>query len=271
MKYAGFWVRFLATLMDSMIFWPFAILIYIKLGYDASLFYVGLQGIALVIFLASLILPWLYFALFESGTWQATPGKRIMGIYVTTLNAERISFGRASGRYFGKIISSITFLVGYIMAGFTENKQSLHDKLADTLVLFGKPGRYENPDAMVIREPSSNKKIDSSNSPNWVFAGFDASGNLVRVTFKDSDSKLTSKGLIVGRSSDTSDLYISDASVSRQHARFYKVGDKLFLEDLNSTNGTKLNGKNLSKGSKGEIKESGELIIGGVELSIGKY
>jgi uncharacterized RDD family membrane protein YckC len=271
MKYAGFWVRFLAMMMDSMIFSPFAILIYLKLGFDAAIFNVGSQGVSLVIFLASFILPWLYFALFESGTWQATPGKRIMGIYVTNLNAERISFGRASARYFGKVISSITFLVGYVMAGFTENKQSLHDKLADTLVLFGKPGRYNSPDVIDQREPSSDKSSENSSSPNWVFAGFDASGNLVRVTFKDSDSKLTSKGLIVGRSSDTSDLYISDASVSRQHARFYKVGDKLFLEDLNSTNGTKLNGKNLSKGSKGEIKESGELIIGGVELSIGKY
>ena len=271
MKYAGFWIRFLASLMDSMIFTPFAFLIYLKLSLDAALYNVGDQGIALVIFVASIILPWLYFALFESGNWQATFGKRIMGIYVVDLNGDRISFGRGSARYFGKIISAITLFVGYIMAGFTENKQSLHDKLADTLVLFGKPGRHNSPDFIDQREPSSDKLSENSSSSNWVFAGFDASGNLVRVTFKDSDSKLSSKGLIVGRSSDTSDLYISDASVSRQHARFYKVGDKLFLEDLNSTNGTKLNGKNLSKGSKGEIKESGEVIIGGVELSIGKY
>ena len=255
MKYAGFWIRFLASLMDSMIFTPFAFLIYLKLSLDAALYNVGDQGIALVIFVASIILPWLYFALFESGNWQATFGKRIMGIYVVDLNGDRISFGRGSARYFGKIISAITLFVGYIMAGFTENKQSLHDKLADTLVLFGKPGRHNSPDFIDQREPSSDKLSENSSSSNWVFAGFDARGNLVRVTFKDSDSK----------------LYISDASVSRKHARFYKVGDKLFLEDLNSTNGTKLNGKNLSKGSKGEIKESGEVIIGGVELSIGKY
>ena len=58
-----------------------------------------------------------------------------LGIIVTDLDGNQISFGRANGRYWSKIVSSITLLIGYIMAGFTEKKQALHDIIAGTLVL----------------------------------------------------------------------------------------------------------------------------------------
>jgi uncharacterized RDD family membrane protein YckC len=51
------------------------------------------------------------------------------------MQGRRISFARASGRYFGKILSSAILMIGYIMAGFTAKKQALHDILADCLVL----------------------------------------------------------------------------------------------------------------------------------------
>jgi uncharacterized RDD family membrane protein YckC len=77
---------------------------------------------------------WLYFALMESMK-GATLGKMALGIIVTDLQGNRISFGRATGRYFAKIISSLTILVGYIMAGFTQRKQALHDIIAGCLVI----------------------------------------------------------------------------------------------------------------------------------------
>jgi uncharacterized RDD family membrane protein YckC len=78
---------------------------------------------------------WLYFAAFESSRWQATPGKKVLGLRVTDLEGKRLSFIRASGRYFGKIISWLLLGLGFVMAGFTEKKQALHDMLASCLVL----------------------------------------------------------------------------------------------------------------------------------------
>jgi uncharacterized RDD family membrane protein YckC len=51
------------------------------------------------------------------------------------MNGEKISFGKATGRYFGKIISGMILCIGYIMAGFTEKKQALHDMMAGCLVV----------------------------------------------------------------------------------------------------------------------------------------
>ncbi len=81
------------------------------------------------------ILNWLYYSLLESSAWQATLGKKALGLEVTDLDGNRISFGRATGRFFAKIISSIILGIGYLMAGFTEKKQALHDILAGTLVI----------------------------------------------------------------------------------------------------------------------------------------
>jgi uncharacterized RDD family membrane protein YckC len=86
-------------------------------------------------FIIRTILHWLYFALMESSTWQATLGKKALGLEVTDLEGKRIGFGRASGRFFGKILSVLILWIGFIMAGFTEKKQALHDMLAGTLVI----------------------------------------------------------------------------------------------------------------------------------------
>ena len=71
----------------------------------------------------------------ESSVNQGTIGKMALNLKVTDLNGERISFGRATGRFFAKYISSITLLIGYIMAAFTERKQALHDMIAGTYVI----------------------------------------------------------------------------------------------------------------------------------------
>jgi uncharacterized RDD family membrane protein YckC len=82
-----------------------------------------------------MVLNWLYYALLESSTWQATLGKKALGLEVTDVEGRRISFGRASGRFFAKIISALILFIGFIMAGFTEKKQALHDIIAGTLVI----------------------------------------------------------------------------------------------------------------------------------------
>jgi uncharacterized RDD family membrane protein YckC len=82
-----------------------------------------------------LVADWLYFAYQESSPAQATIGKRALGIKVTDLEGNRISFGRATGRYFAKYLSAITLFIGFLLAAFTARKQALHDMIAGTLVV----------------------------------------------------------------------------------------------------------------------------------------
>ena len=119
--HAGFWRRYAAFTLDWLISFIFLILL-------SCLPFIGwlLAGIGM----------WLYFAWMESSTWQATLGKRVMGIKVVDANGYPIGFGRATGRYFGKIPSGFILYIGFMMAGWTERKQALHDKLAGTCVVF---------------------------------------------------------------------------------------------------------------------------------------
>jgi len=95
---------------------------------------VGIFMLIGLLFLAatvSLLLTWLYHALMESSEWQATLGKRVLGLVVTDMAGRRVSFGRATGRHFAKIITNmVPAFIGYIMAGFTERKQGAarHDR-----------------------------------------------------------------------------------------------------------------------------------------------
>jgi uncharacterized RDD family membrane protein YckC len=84
-----------------------------------------------------IVLPWLYFTVFEASRPQATPGKMLFRIMVTDLEGKRVSFWRANARYWGKLLSVLTFLVGFLMCATTRRRQALHDLVARCLVLRG--------------------------------------------------------------------------------------------------------------------------------------
>ena len=153
-RYAGFWKRLVAYFIDSIIISvasgilliPF--LAVVGLGifsmHDSDLSYDTDTAVGLIIAMIAgylvlvagiAIAGWLYFALMESSSQQGTLGKMALGVKVTDLVGNRISFGRATGRYFAKMISSLTLGVGYLMAGFTQQKQALHDIIAGCLVV----------------------------------------------------------------------------------------------------------------------------------------
>jgi uncharacterized RDD family membrane protein YckC len=153
--YAGFWLRFLAYIVDIILLGIFEVPILFGLammmGLGAAIGSVARHGgenpfengpppvffgFISMFFLVTLLGGWLYHGLLESSEWQATAGKKILGVYVTDLAGQRVSFARASGRHFAKIITSLIPLgIGYILAGFTEKKQAVHDMLASCLVL----------------------------------------------------------------------------------------------------------------------------------------
>ena len=151
--YAGFWLRFVAYLIDGLLLGAIFLVICIPVAMLSGLG-AAIQGMArhnsepdpaaIAVFVSSIALlvgvttlgSWLYYAYFESSNWQGTVGKKVMSLVVTDLNGNRISFARASGRFFAKIISGLIPLgIGYILAGVTEKKQALHDMIANCLVL----------------------------------------------------------------------------------------------------------------------------------------
>src|SRR5579863_28596 len=147
LAYAGFWLRLVAWIIDYIIINIALSFITLPLVATSSLRgwmihppqspeeLAAFFPSVFKLFILALVFNWLYFALLESSAWQATIGKKTLGLEVTDLAGQRISFARATGRYFGKIISAMIFMVGFIMAGFTAQKQALHDVMAGTLVM----------------------------------------------------------------------------------------------------------------------------------------
>lgn len=184
-RYAGFWKRVAAALLDAAILGGMAFLIsmaylhsHLKIAYGmggympddpgfatslSAFVFMPLQAAEsifvlplLCIFYRSIIdfpqllkdspdlwlfvvsfpaLNWVYHAIMESSIKQATVGKMMLAIKVTDQNGQRIPFWKATVRHFGKILSTLVLLVGFLMAGWTQKNQALHDKVAGCLVI----------------------------------------------------------------------------------------------------------------------------------------
>lgn len=120
--YASFWARIGAYVIDYIVFVVISFAAGAALGEGAGL-------------LAMFVAVFLYDVLMVSSSLQGTVGKLALGIKVTDLAGERISFARSVGRFFAEWISALTLCIGYVMAAFTEQRQTLHDKIAGTLVV----------------------------------------------------------------------------------------------------------------------------------------
>ena len=136
--YAGFWKRVAACIIDGFITGiPGMIVVYVVI---LSLFGAGVSPELLAFFYFFLCLfvglaQLLYFVILESSGKQATVGKMALGVVVTDMDGGRISILKALGRNLGKIVSGMIIYIGFIMAGFTEKKQGLHDMMAGCLVV----------------------------------------------------------------------------------------------------------------------------------------
>ena len=141
-RYGGFWMRFVAAVIDwilvQLVVFPVAAVLGAMIGLAGGAVDMPGFGIHMVRFIIGgtigLLGNWIYESAMESSSKQATVGKMALGLKVTDLEGRRISFARATGRHFAKLISGMILLIGYIMAGFTQRKQALHDMIAGTLV-----------------------------------------------------------------------------------------------------------------------------------------
>ncbi len=138
--YAGFWKRFIACIIDSCILYipligVFMVVMLFVISTDPKQESVGSMLFSVSFNLIIILAPLIYWTLFEASSYQATPGKRIVGIKVTDENGNRLTFIRSFCRNLDKLISNMTMNIGYVMAGFTVRRQALHDKMAGCLVV----------------------------------------------------------------------------------------------------------------------------------------
>lgn len=137
--YAGFWLRFAAWLLDmfaiAVITFAVAAIAIIVLdlaapnpgGYDSNR--TVLMQVALI------AVPWLYYTVAESSRHQGTFGKRMIGLRVVDESGRRISFARANGRFWSKQLSALMLGIGYLVCAFTQRKQALHDLISGCYVV----------------------------------------------------------------------------------------------------------------------------------------
>jgi uncharacterized RDD family membrane protein YckC len=139
MNFAGFWIRVLAYVIDGLALAVISVVLALIAGEDffntdpSAPLYSATDFISMLVGIV-------YFVGFESSAYQATPGKMALGLIVVDTDGRRISVARSLGRYFAKIPSALILGIGFIMVAFTERKQGLHDMMAGTLVVRGKPG-----------------------------------------------------------------------------------------------------------------------------------
>lgn len=132
--YGGFWIRFLAMLVDSVI----VMTVLVALLFAVITFLPAAMPVMTIVYFFA---PFLYFVVMHASARQATYGKALLGMVVTSSDGERISLLRSLGRELGKFLSALPLALGYVIAAFTERKQALHDFVATTTVVRHDTGR----------------------------------------------------------------------------------------------------------------------------------
>ncbi len=143
-KFGGFWIRFVARVIDGVILGialtvvniPVELMLGIGRMSDpaAILAAVGFLGILSLIDAAACCAYEVYFL----STRGATPGKMVFGLKVVRPDGSMLTASRALGRYFAYLLSGFTLLIGFLMAGFDDQKRALHDRICDTRVIFAR-------------------------------------------------------------------------------------------------------------------------------------
>ncbi len=139
MRYAGFWIRFVARFVDGIALWIVNTIVGLILGVGV----VGLTrpgpevalGTRAILSIIQIAVA-LSYETFMVGRYGATLGKMAVKIEVVTADGEKVSYLRAFGRYFGLILSYITCTIGFIIAAFDDQKRALHDHICSTRVVF---------------------------------------------------------------------------------------------------------------------------------------
>lgn len=133
--YGGFWIRFVAIVIDGIILGIIDVVLALALMSSTTFSITSApSGMALGVRLLEYVIAISYFTYFV-GSRGATPGKMVFGLKIIRPDGEKVGYGRALGRYFAYILSSLILMIGYIMAAFNSEKKALHDIICDTRVV----------------------------------------------------------------------------------------------------------------------------------------
>lgn len=136
LEYAGFWSRVAALIVDNAVVTIFGLALLIAAG-----LLIG-EGAVVIANLLYIVIAILYWPLMESSERRATIGKQLLGIQVVDMGGAQLNFVRALLRNLAKIISSLPFGLGFLLAAFTAKKQALHDMITKCLVVRAGPSHF---------------------------------------------------------------------------------------------------------------------------------
>jgi uncharacterized RDD family membrane protein YckC len=140
LRYAGFFIRFAAVFLDGIIMgiFNFVLGLIAGVGLGPAFGQHGSQGFSTAMIVVFIIEYFIAFAYepFFIGRFGATPGKMACGIKVVTGDGGRVSYWRALGRAFAKLLSFLPCFIGYIMVFFDDQKRALHDRICNTRVVY---------------------------------------------------------------------------------------------------------------------------------------
>jgi uncharacterized RDD family membrane protein YckC len=132
--FGSFDQRLLACVIDWLIIWAvFLVPTFITVLFITNPLVKAVVSLSLFITIPLSYL--IYHIVMECSAKQATYGKQLLKIKVCDMQGYRITPGLAAGRNFAKLLSVLTFFVGYLYSFFNKQQQCLHDVVAGTLVM----------------------------------------------------------------------------------------------------------------------------------------
>lgn len=135
-QYGGFWIRFVAVVIDGLIMGVVSLFYtpFINLAaydpHDPVRIFIAIGILSAI----GIVIRGIYETLFV-GRFGATPGKMVCHLKVVRPDGRPLTYMRSLCRYLAKVLNDFTFTIGYIIAGFDDEKRALHDRLCDTRVI----------------------------------------------------------------------------------------------------------------------------------------
>lgn len=128
-RFAGFWIRVTAEGIDAFVLGLITVVPALALAFNVPDWTLNFVELLVVV---------VYYTIFPASGWQATPGKRLLGIHLITADGGRITVLRAFARFWAVILSGALLAIGYLMVAFTDEKTGLHDLICNTRVIHGR-------------------------------------------------------------------------------------------------------------------------------------
>ncbi|MFD1174116.1 RDD family protein [Oceanobacillus picturae] len=135
-KPAGFWIRFLANLIDGVLILMLAAIVAVLIG-EENFWYQWNNDIdSTSESVANLFYSITFIIIFTASKFMGSPGKLACRIKVVNVDGSKISMLKSIGRFFSYVISALPLLIGFMIAGWNEEKKALHDMICKTRVVY---------------------------------------------------------------------------------------------------------------------------------------